>query len=90
MFVEKDEREWSPKKNAQGEHFPNVIILENEKTCICAFLQCGFKPRVFKVDRLSWERSRRVLPCLGQKVGSQPGVRQHGNSNVKSIWDTDE
>ena len=38
MVVEKDEREWSPKKNAQGEHFPNVIVLEKEKACILCFL----------------------------------------------------
>ena len=31
-------REWSPKKNAQGEHFPNVIVLEKEKACILCFL----------------------------------------------------
>ena len=84
--------EWSPKENAQGEHFPSVIVLENEKTFILCVLASSVASSLefSRSASLAEKDPRGHCTAPEQKVGPQPEGRQHGNSNVKSTWGTHE
>ena len=49
------------------------------------------KPGVLKVSRLSWDRAwDRHHAAPGEKMGTQPGGRQHENGDLENAWDAEK